>query len=497
MRHEQLLPDLIYEYFVMHFHSRFYRHGDMLPTIEQLSQDCFVSLDTVKAVLKRLRNEGYVITKGGKGIKVAFSQSEEERKAYVERFFSQRRSTLPDLNESAELILVSLLTEGLCRINDKDFTYLSSLIDQIKIGNYTQFYSAILRKLNNSLAMNLFWEILLFQGTSMLCQESDFQNPAPDVVRQSLRDILLAGQQRNRKRPPKIMNTSGKEILKTYTNRNKSLELFFSREEPQLPFVWRIYRKRPQLCYDLVPWFLHQILKGKYRDEEFLPSYKKLAESLQVSVMTIRRTIDLLHRLGMVKPINGMGVCILPKGSPDVIAQFEEPDIKRNFVMFFHAFEILAYTCETVTRATFPRFSVEAEKKFITTLKQYLESEDCSCVILCYLLYIMKHCPLMAIREIYGKIYTFFLWGYPLRVSTKDAVKYDKRAYIFTQKILRFLENKDYESFAETTKNFIVNEMEITEQRLYKIGLNPQKLHPKSSIIPIVISKSTQDKNST
>lgn len=46
----------------MHFHSRFYKYGAMLPTIEKLSEDCCVSVDTVKTVLKRLRSEGYVTT---------------------------------------------------------------------------------------------------------------------------------------------------------------------------------------------------------------------------------------------------------------------------------------------------------------------------------------------------------------------------------------------------------------------------------------------------
>ncbi len=491
MRQEQLLPDLIYEYFVMRFHSLSYKYGDMLPTIETLSQDCCVSLDTVKTVLNRLRNEGYVIIESRKGIKVVFLQSEEERNAYITHFFSQRHSTLPDLNKSAELVLVSLLTEGLCRIDDKDFTSLSSLIDQIKISNYTQFYSAILRKLNNPLAMNLFWEILLFQGTSMLCQESDLQSAVPDTVRQSLRDILLAGLQRDRKRPPEIMNTSGKEVLKTYTKYYTN-NLHFTKEEPQLPFVWRIYRERPQICYDLVTWFLHQILKGKYQNTEFLPSYKKLAETLQVSLMTVRRTVDLLHRLGMVKPINGIGVRILPKGDPDVAAQFGAPDIRRNLVLYYHAYEILAYTCETVMRATFPRFTVDAEHEFILTLKQNLESGDCSCVLLCYLLYIMEHCPLNAIREIYGKIYAFFLWGYPLRVSTKNAKNFDNRACIFTQQIVEFLEKKNYESFAETTKNFIAREIAYTEQCLYHLGLRPEELHPTSSIRLIVTTKDNQ-----
>jgi len=259
-----------------------------------------------------------------------------------------------------------------------------------------------------------------------------------------------------------------------------------------LPFVWRIYRERPQLCYDLVPWFLHEILRGKYQDEEFLPSYKKLADSFQVSLMTIRRTVDLLHRLGIVKPINGTGVRILPKGAPDVTAQFGESDIRRNFTLYFHAFEILAYTCEAVTHAIFPLFSEEAEKEFISTLKQDLKTGDCGCVILCYLFHIFKHCPLMAIREIYGRIYALFLWGYPLKVSAKNAVEFDRRAYIFTQKIVRFLEKKDYESFADVTKNFIVDELAKTEQCLYQLGLRPEELHPTSSIRPVMTPRNNQ-----
>lgn len=481
MRQEPLLPDLIYEYFVMHFHSHFYKYGDMLPTIEKLSQDCCVSLDTVKTALKRLQNDGYITPQSRKGIKVVFSQTEVERDAYIARFFSQRHSAMPDLNESAELVLVSLLTEGLCMINEEDFTSLSSLIDQIKIGNYAHFYSSILRKLNNPLVMNLFWEIILFQGISMLCQESDFQNSAPELVQQGLRKILKSAQHRERKCLPEILNTTGKEVLKTFTNYSTH-NLFTSKEEPQLPFVWRIYRDRPQICYDLVTWFLHQIINGKYQNVEFLPSYKKLADSLQVSLMTIRRTVDLLHRLGMVKPINGTGVLVLPKGSPDVTAQFGDPDIRRNLALYYHSFEILAYTCEAVSHATFPRFTADAENEFISTLKQNLKSQNCGCVVLCYLLHIMKHCPLTAIREIYGRIYAFFLWGYPLRISTKKAAEFDSRAYIFTKKIVRFLENKDYENFAKTTKNFIVSEMANSEHCLYNLGLRPEELHPISSI---------------
>ena len=114
---------------------------------------------------------------------------------------------MPDLNESAELVLISLVTEGLCRIDETDFTFLSNLVEQIKIGYYTQFYSFILKKLNK-----------------------------------------LSGWQRERKRISEILNTSDRELLKTYT-KSQTSNLVFSKEVPQLSFVWRIYRERPQIWH--------------------------------------------------------------------------------------------------------------------------------------------------------------------------------------------------------------------------------------------------------
>ncbi len=88
MRQEQLLPDLIYEYFVMHFHSHFYRYGDMLPTIEKISQDCCVSLDTAKTVLKRLRNEGYVTLQNtGKAFRLPFHRARRNITPILRVFF--------------------------------------------------------------------------------------------------------------------------------------------------------------------------------------------------------------------------------------------------------------------------------------------------------------------------------------------------------------------------------------------------------------------------
>ena len=76
----------------------------------------------------------------------------------------------------------------------------------------------------------------------------------------------------------------------------------------------------------------------------------------------------------------------------------------------------------------------------------------------------------------------------------KKMVGFDSRAYIFTQKIVGFLEEKDYESFAEEIRIFIIRELANTEYRLYNLGFKPEELHPKSSIQPIVISKRIQDK---
>ena len=63
----------------------------------------------------------------------------------------------------------------------------------------------------------------------------------------------------------------------------------------QVPFEWRVYRERPQLCYSLSSQLIWRILVGQQLSPgDRLPSYGAMAEKYGVSFSTIRR-LSLIH----------------------------------------------------------------------------------------------------------------------------------------------------------------------------------------------------------
>ena len=58
-----------------------------------------------------------------------------------------------------------------------------------------------------------------------------------------------------------------------------------------------------------------QILSGELKEGEALPSIRKLAQSLQISVITTKRAYDELEREGLIDTVGGKGTFV---GSPNL-----------------------------------------------------------------------------------------------------------------------------------------------------------------------------------
>ena len=71
-----------------------YRCGDVLPSINTCCKIFNVSDQTVKAALRRLRQEEYIWVQKGRPARVIFQQDEEQNNAYISQYFSERWDTL-------------------------------------------------------------------------------------------------------------------------------------------------------------------------------------------------------------------------------------------------------------------------------------------------------------------------------------------------------------------------------------------------------------------
>ncbi len=164
MVNDNQYSNLIYEYFLVRFHSQYYKYGNTLPSIDILCREFNVSAQTVKSALRRLRAEGYISMHNGTVTTVIFQQTRQGAVDFVLNYFSERWTDFHDLYASAELVFIPMLVEGLKRMNEENLTWLSHLEERAEADDLVHFYCCVLQKMENPLALNLFWETTLYQG---------------------------------------------------------------------------------------------------------------------------------------------------------------------------------------------------------------------------------------------------------------------------------------------------------------------------------------------
>ena len=164
MVNDNQYSNLIYEYFLVRFHSLYYKYGNTLPSIDILCREFNVSTQTVKAALRRLRAEGYISMHNGTVTTVIFQQTRQGAVDFILNYFSERWADFYDLYSSAELVFIPMLVEGLKRMDEEDLALLSHLEDRAEADDLVHFYCCVLQKIENPLALNLYWETNLYQG---------------------------------------------------------------------------------------------------------------------------------------------------------------------------------------------------------------------------------------------------------------------------------------------------------------------------------------------
>lgn len=481
MTNDTQYANLIYEYFFLRFHFQYYKFGDTLPPIDILCREFNVSAQTVKSALRRLRANGYISMRNGMYTRVIFKQTEQELTDFVLRYFSERWESYADLYASAELVFIPLLTECLKRMDETDLEYISSLDERANADDLIHFYCYTLQKLENPLALNLFWEISLFQGFPFARLEPRPIHYDADLVSMRLKNLISYVREKDWESAQAALTDNQRSDIASVTENLKPYIHPLPKEE-QIPFVWRVYRERPQICYNLASNILHEIYLGEFRNMEFMPSYEKMAQKYGVSVSTMRRTIDMLNQIGATQTVNGRGTRVFTVGMHSDGPNFENPSIRRNLSFYLQSFEIFIYSCEGVTRDLLSSLNPKELEELTGQLENYLQSGMCELSIWYYMIYISEHSRLAGIREIYRTIYHLFLWGYPMKAAAGNVPELDRNMRIFTERMVQHLKENNYDRCAGTVKDLLNKLFPAATKHLLRQGMLPEELRLSPSI---------------
>ncbi|RGU94567.1 GntR family transcriptional regulator [Clostridium sp. AF15-17LB] len=479
MQSEHQFSNLVYEYFFMRIQFRYYKYGDCLPSIDTLCQEFSVSSQTVKMALQRLRMEGYIDMHNGRSTRIIFRQTPKDAEQCLLQYFSKRADSFCDLYDSTRMIIQPLLMEGFRRCGKEDRAYLARLAEGTSTDDVLHFFCFVLQRLDNPLAMNLYWETSLFWGLLFLKQDKEKDLSDVELMHEEMRRCVAFAE----KEEWALLH----EELQTFRQDSvgNAVQLLGQMitpaiEEAQIGFDWRIYYGRPQVCYSLGSRLLHEIYMGSYRNAALLPSYQRMAEQYRVSVSTIRRTVHMLRQLGVVRPVNGKGTQIFGIGEACDVPDFDSPVIRRSLAFFVQSFELLAYSFQHVMQDILTVITIRERDLLISELETQLHTGREELALWSCLLFVYRHSRLKGVREIYGRIYSLFLWGYPLKASSSGTPKLDEAMLHFTDVMIQSLRENDVGRCGSAVKELISWQFPAAEQYLLDqgIGLDELRLTP-------------------
>lgn len=463
------LHKIIYNLLLSQIQFGSYRYKDPLPKMEDLSQWFSVSLDTVKAAYHQLKKEGYITLtkKAGAAVNVELEESELNRN--IQTFFSPRKEAIMNLCESYLPLFRYCLWYGLKNASTDQLDELEPLCSHEEVLRpYTivQRIPKIYGSLNNELLLKLIWHAFLFGQAPLLSLPAnivgikDYNVPLLDMINLSRK---------------KEWGELWKTVTSLQAHITSAIHSFYEDHilptENQAPvsFNWNAYQSSSQRCYSLAIDMLKGIRQGIIAQDGFLPSPAKIADYMQVSTITVRRTIKMLNQLGITKSINGVGTKILSIEDSMENCDFNQPFIQKRLLNFTQSLQILAMTCGACAKSIITNpAAADMWKKRLVYTKENFRYES---VVYASVEIIPLYTHNQTIRQIYEHLVCFLLWGYPLRSmhGSREEINDYYLPYIYF--LLDCLENCDWDGLAAKLEELLFYELKFAAAHLDKLGI--------------------------
>lgn len=469
MQQDMELQQVLYRLFRTQIEFGAHRHGEPLPTIREASEYFRVSVDTVRLVYLRLKQEGYISLSTCVGARVRVNYSDEEIRQNIQNFFARRKETLLDLAQALRPLCGFAQWFALKNSSEKTLDELerSCAAPLSPVYRMLQQLELIYSPLGNELFMRLMRQMFLFfQGPFLSAPQNieyfRHKNPLLDMIR-------LCRQ--------KDWAALWDAVDDYQTLLIKFLKQFYSeniREQPQaepVAFSWSMYKKTSQICYSLCLDLLLAMRDGIYPEGSLLPPPAKLAAEKQIALNTVRRTYGLLSKLGAVRSINGVGTRVLPLQQNTVNSELADPQLQKRLLEFAQGCQFLALSCRACVQETLAFMEPASVAKWIERFGEVERGGAYENLLYTCYAFVAAFAPHRAVRTVYAQLLRMLFWGLPLRAlhGEREATNAHFGPYLHTLK--GCLQRSDWNAFAETLEELQTTETRFIVEYLAGLGL--------------------------
>lgn len=470
MQQDMELQQVLYQLFKTQIRFGAHRYGEPLPTIRQTSEYFMVSVDTVRLVYLRLKQEGYISLSTCVGARVKADYSEEVIRQNIQSFFACRKGTLTDLAAALGPMCRFAHWFALKNSSEKTLDELERSCGELYLSPVYRMLKQLklsYRSLGNELFMRLMWQIFLFFQAPFLSTPQNIEyfrntNPLLGMVR-LCRQKDWAG----------LWDAVGAY----QTQLIKFLGQFYSEniQEPSpgepVAFSWSVHKRASQICYSLCLDLLLAMGRGAYPEGSLLPPPARLAQEKQIALNTVRRTYGLLGKLGAVRPVNGVGTRVLPPMESAENSDMTDPLIQKRLLEFAQGCQFLALSCRACAQATLAAMEAASVTRWLESLEEVERKGVYETLLYTCYAFISAFAPYQAIRTVYAQLLRMLFWGFPLRKlhGEREAVNAHFRPYLDAMKSC--LCRSDWGAFAEKLEELQITETRFIAEYLKDLGI--------------------------
>lgn len=452
----------------------FYPEGEPFPSVKELAEWYQVSYCPAQRALKALEKDGLIQLCRGKETVVT-------AKPYADflssTLFCRRADAIMDLCKSLQLVSKHISYQGMAHM-EKPF-------DQIKPAGednrsyYVRYlyriFEQTIRSLGSQIVLNLYYDIGAFVESTfidLLC------NVPEEEVNSALLYTIVDEFHKSREDCSCQNYILGQKRLEEINRRffeetQRRLKKYCGKTDPEIreEFTWQPYKGRTKYCDVIAVDLVCKINHGIYPAGSLLPNGAMLADHYHVSEITIRRTISLLNRLGLVKTFNGIGTRVVGRVDASMPYRLKSLKIDSNLKLFLEALQLLVITGEAVLQYTLPYCSDESLDTISGALNMEMQNVSIAAVTGACLQAVIRTCPLKGIREIYKEVTLLLLNGSILQIS--GFVKEQTAVWYSVSDILKkSLQKRDFPSFAAAFRRMLEKLFTITRQTLLEVGID-------------------------
>ena len=462
------LDQNIYRNLAAQIQSGFYSDGKRFPSAQEIARLFNVSYGPAQRALKALEKEGLIRIGRGKETVVLKKPHDNFLESDT---FKNRIASLIDLSQSLRLLSPAINIQGMCHMDlEKELD--SPLPENNRIEQWRMQYRLFrdaLSALGNLTTLDLYHDINSFIESAFLDiyrmshigQENLLLNHLIQDYRKCLENCKN-GKLSEAKKGLEALATPFHDTIEQY------LESLPVDRNIQQVFSWSPQKGRTRYCDMIAIDLVRKINHGTFPAGTLLPNGAILADLYHVSGITMRRTIAILNKLGIVKTVNGVGTRVVSTENTETSDKLKALVLGNNLRIFLEAYQLLVITCGPIIRLSFPYFPGKQIQAMREAACMQEPNTAVTALTSSLLQAIIRYCPLASIKEIYSKLTLLLLNGSALSYDTPGM---DANWLSTSENLQDALDKKDGNRFASIYNRLQHDTFILLKSRLNNIGV--------------------------